>query len=99
MARIIADGLGNRKFGEHSRDERDAESDFTPTVGASLLAKAVDPLVAGQSKSGSDPDPIRIDGSWGRFATQREQAPSPQGKRRKGEFHMTNKTDAHVVAA
>jgi hypothetical protein len=39
MARIIADGLGNRKFGEHSRDERETESDFTPAAGASLLAQ------------------------------------------------------------
>jgi hypothetical protein len=41
MTRMVADGLGNRKFGEHSRDERGAESDLNPTVGASLLAKAV----------------------------------------------------------
>ena len=37
MARMVADGLGNRKYGEHSRDERDAESDLNPFIAASLL--------------------------------------------------------------
>jgi hypothetical protein len=41
MARIVADGLGNRKHGELSGDERNFENDLKPCVGVSLLAIAI----------------------------------------------------------